>query len=272
VIDTHAHLQMPDFAEDWPEMLDSADKAGIEHIVVIGFDIGSSTQAIALAEQNEKLLASVGIHPHDASSLNDSDLDELRRLARHQKVVAIGETGLDFYRNLSSKESQIKAFRTQLDVAEELRLPVIIHDRDAHEPAAEILSERAKNLVGGVMHCFSGDARLAEKVLSWGFHISVAGPLTYPNAEGLRSIVKQIPIERIVIETDAPYLTPQPRRGKRNEPAFVRFVAEELARIKGLSVNDIDRITTMNARQLFGMPVDENDEAVAHPMRDSAVG
>jgi TatD DNase family protein len=262
---------MPDFAEDWTTMLDNAEKAGIEHIVVIGFDLASSEQAIALSEDNEKLWASVGIHPHDASSLDDRDLDELRRLARHPKVVAIGETGLDFYRNLSSHESQFKAFRSQLDVAAQLRLPVIIHDRDAHEPAAGILSERAKDLVGGVMHCFSGDAGLAEKVLAWGFHISVAGPLTYPSAEELRSIVKQIPIENIVIETDAPYLTPQPRRGKRNEPAYVRFVAEELARIKSLSVDDIDRITSMNARRLFGLPSNESGAAVTRPRRDSAV-
>ena len=269
MIDTHAHLQMPDFSEDWPEMLERADQAGIEYIIVIGFDIESSRRAITLAEQNEKLLASVGVHPHDASSLDD-DLDELRQLAHHPKVVAIGETGLDFYRNLSSREDQFKAFRSQLDLADELRLPVIIHDRDAHESAVEVLEERAKSLVGGVMHCFSGDAGLAEQVLNWGFHISVAGPLTYPNAEALRSTVKQVPIERIVIETDAPYLTPQPKRGKRNESAFVRFVAEELARIKGLSLDDIDRITTINAKRLFRLSMNENADSVAHPMRDSA--
>ncbi len=257
MIDTHAHLQMPDFDEDLTDVLDNATHEGIECIILVGFDVASGKKAIAIAERRERLFVSLGVHPHDASSMNDPGLKELRRLASHPKVVAIGETGLDFYRNLSPRESQIKAFRSQLELAEELRLPVVIHDRDAHEPTAQILSEHAKKLVGGVMHCFSGDAELAKRVLDWGFSLSVAGPLTYPNAKGLRSVVEEVPIESILLETDAPYLAPQPRRGKRNEPAFLRFVAEALAQVKGRSLDDVDRITSLNARRLFALPVDE---------------
>ncbi len=269
MIDTHAHLQMPEFADDWQSVLDNARDAGVTHTVLIGFDIESSKRAVLLSEQNSRLLASVGVHPHDASSLDGAALEELRRLAEHPKVVAIGETGLDFYRDLSPREKQKEAFKAQLELAEELRLPVIIHDRDAHGPAAEVLSEHARRLVGGVLHCFSGDIDLARKALEWGFHISIAGPITYPNAKSLRSVVEHIPIEKMVVETDAPYLSPQPKRGKRNEPAFVRFVCEELARIKGLSVGDVDRITSLNAVELFGLPSEENGDVVVYPIRDS---
>jgi len=260
---------MPEFSDDLPSVLDNAEAAGIEYITVVGFDVDSSKRAIAMSEQSAKLLAAVGIHPHDASTASESAIEELRRLARHPKVVAIGETGFDFYRNLSPPEEQREAFDAHLSLAEELGLPVIIHDRDAHEDSAHILSEHAGRLVGGVMHCFSGDARLAEQALEWGFFVSVAGPLTYPNAGGLRSVVEQIPIERLVLETDAPYLTPQPKRGKRNEPAFVRYVAQELARLKGLSLDDVERITSLNAKQLFGLPMGENGEVVVYPIRDS---
>lgn len=269
MIDSHAHLQMPDFAGDWAKVLDDAEAAGIEYVAVIGFDLESSKRAVALCEQNGALLAAVGVHPHDASSLDDSAMDELRRLARHPKVVAIGETGLDFYRNLSPRAEQRAAFETHLAIAEELGLPVVVHDRDAHAEVRQILSLHASKLVGGVMHCFSGDEQLARETLEWGFYISIAGPLTYPNAERLRSVVRQIPIERMLIETDAPYLTPQPKRGSRNEPAFVRLVAEELARVKGLSLEDVDRITTLNAKQLFGLPLNENGDVIVYPIRNS---
>lgn len=260
---------MPDFVEDWPQTLENAREANIERIVVVGFDIESSKKAIAMAEQDERLLAGVGVHPHDASEMNDASRQELRRLARRPNVVALGETGLDFYRNLSPREKQREAFREQLLIAKELGLPVIIHDRDAHRPTSEILDEFAPRLRGGVLHCFSGDMSLAEKALHWGFYISVAGPLTYPNASSLRSVIEKVPIERIVVETDAPYLAPQQKRGKRNEPAFVRFVAEELARIKHLSMEDIERITTLNAKQLFGLPLPENGDVIVYPIRNS---
>ena len=269
MIDTHAHLQMQDFVDDWPAVLDSAEEAGIDHVIVVGIDLESSKQAIAMAEQHGQLLATVGVHPHDASSMDESIVDELRRLAGHPKVVAVGETWLDFYRDRSPRDKQIEVFEAQLALAEELRLPVVVHDRDAHDQVSEILSARAPNLVGGVLHCFSGDIKLAEAAIDWGFHISIAGPVTYPNAKDLRSVVEHVPIERMVIETDAPYLAPQPKRGKRNEPAYVRCVAEQLAMLKGLSVEDIDRITTLNARQLFGLPLEENGDVIVYPIRNS---
>jgi TatD DNase family protein len=260
---------MQDFVDDWPAALDSAGEAGIDHVIVVGIDLESSKQAIAMADQHGRLLATVGVHPHDVSSINDSIIDELRLLAGHPKVVAVGETGLDFYRNRSPRDKQIEAFEMQLALAEELRLPVVVHDRDAHEQVAEILSGRAPNLAGGVLHCFSGDVALAEAAIDWGFYISIAGPVTYPNAGDLRSVAEHIPIEKLVIETDAPYLAPQPKRGKRNEPAYVRYVAEELATLKGLSVEDIDRITTLNARRLFGFPLEENGDVIVYPIRNS---
>jgi TatD DNase family protein len=260
---------MQDFVDDWPAALDNAADAGIEYVVVIGFDVESSKQAVMMAEEHGSVLAAVGVHPHDASSMDDSSVEQLKLLAEHPKVVAIGETGLDFYRNLSPQKEQLKAFEAQLALAGELRLPVIIHDRDAHEGAAQILSARAGGLVGGVLHCFSGDSKFARSALEWGFYISVAGPVTYPNAKALREVIESVPIERIVIETDAPYLTPQPKRGKRNEPAYVRYVAEELATLKGLSVDDIDRITTLNAKQLFGIPLEENGNVIVYPIRNS---
>lgn len=269
MIDTHAHLQMQEFDGDWPAALDGAEQAGIEYVVVVGFDVESSKKAVAMAEQSGRLLAAVGVHPHDASKLDDAALEELRLLAGHPKVVAVGETGLDFYRDRSPREKQIEAFEAQLALAEKVQLPVIVHDRDAHAQTTEILSARAGNLVGGVLHCFSGDIELAKAALDWGFYISIAGPITYPNAKDLRSVVERVPIERMVIETDAPYLAPQAKRGKRNEPAYVRYVAEELATLKGLGVDDIDRITTLNAKQLFGLPLGENGDVIIYPIRDS---
>jgi TatD DNase family protein len=260
---------MQDFADDWPSALDNAEEAGIEYVVVIGIDVESSKQAVMMAEEHGGVLAAVGVHPHDASSMDDLSIEQLKLLAGHPKVVAVGETGLDFYRNLSPREEQLQAFEAQLALGEELQLPVIIHDRDAHGRVEEILSARAANLAGGVLHCFSGNLDLAKKALDWGFYISIAGPVTYPNARELRTVIEQIPIERMVIETDAPYLAPQPKRGKRNEPAYVRYIAEELATLKGLSVDDIDRITTLNAKQLFGIPLEENGDVIVYPIRNS---
>lgn len=260
---------MTDFAGDWPAVLKRMEEASVAYAVVVGFDIASSKQAVAMAEQNARVLAAVGVHPHDASALDSCALDELRLMARHPKVVAIGETGLDFYRNLSPADRQHAAFEAHLAIAEEMRLPIVIHDRDAHDRVIAVLDRHATSLVGGVLHCFSGDISLAERALEWGFYLAVGGTLTYPNANDLREVIRRVPTERLVLETDAPYLTPQPKRGRRNEPAFVRFVAEELARLKGLSVEDIDRITSLNARHLFGLEDSKNGDVIAYPIRDS---
>lgn len=260
---------MPHFADDLPEVLDNAREAGIERVVVIGYDVESSKRTVALADQYDMLLAAVGVHPHDASSVSDSDMEELRKLAKHPKVVAIGETGYDFHYNNSPAEKQADAFEAHVALAVETQLPIIIHDREAHEATVDVISKYADKLVGGVLHCFSGDIQLAKQALDWGFYISIAGPVTYPNAKGLRSVVEKVPTERMVIETDAPYLAPQQKRGKRNEPALVRFVAEEIARVKGLSFQDVDRITTLSAMQLFGLPIGENGDVIVYPIRDS---
>ncbi|MFI5267960.1 MAG: TatD family hydrolase, partial [Chloroflexota bacterium] len=199
-----------------------------------------------------RLFATAGLHPHDAKDFTPALMDEIRRLARDGKLVAIGECGLDFYRNLSPPEAQREAFVAQIELAKETGLPLVIHDRDAHESVVELLASHGAR--GGVMHCFSGDWELAKRCLDLGFYISIAGPVTYPKNEVLRDVAARVPADRIVVETDCPYLTPAPFRGKRNEPALVRLVAEEVARVRGVSDEEAFELTSRNARELFGLP------------------
>jgi TatD DNase family protein len=258
MIDTHAHLDDAAFSGDLPGVMERARSAGVDHIVTVGTDMASSRTAAKLSEGHESIWAAVGVHPHDASKLYPADLDELRELARGDRVVAIGETGLDFYRNLSPREAQISAFRLQLDLARELSLPVIIHDRDAHEDTLRELKRWVAYQYGqrfGVLHCYSGDLAMAQEAVALGFYISIAGPVTYANNGPLVEVVRQLPLDRLLLETDCPYLAPEPYRGRRNEPAFVVRTAREVARIRGLSVQDVVTATTANAVQLFGGPL-----------------
>ena len=266
LFDTHAHLHDPWIGDDLPEVMTRARKADVERIVTIGCSLKDSRNAIAVAEQYDNVWATLGVHPHDAKDWTDEIEAEFRRMAESDQVVAIGEIGLDFYRNLSPHADQYRAFEAQLTLADHLNLPVIIHSRDAHEETYSVLNQwaRAKSpplgemsrsdrggLPIGVIHCFSGDAHLAHRYHELGFLISFAGPVTYPKNEALREAAASLPLEAIVIETDAPFLSPQPRRGKRNEPANVRFTAEQIAEVRGEPVDVVTAQTALNAECLF---------------------
>ena len=252
LIDTHAHIYGHDFNDDFDAMLERAHAAGVGHIVVVGADVESSIAACELANRYDNMSCVVGVHPHDASRVTEACYDIIRSLARdNPKVRAIGEIGLDFYRDRSPREDQERVFRRFIGLARELMLPIVVHDRDAHDRVMAILREELAEEVGGVLHCFSGDLAMARECVDRGFYLSIPGTVTYANNEALREVVQGVKIEHLLLETDAPYLSPVPHRGKRNEPSYVRLAAEKVAQIKGLSLEDVARITTLNARRLF---------------------
>ena len=269
LIDTHAHLEMREFNDDREEVIQRAREAGVGYIVTIGTTVESSRDAVLLAEKHDFIYAAIGVHPHETKDILHPSYDILRHFAQHPKVVAYGEIGLDYYYEHSQRSVQQRKFRDMLREARELKLPVIVHDRDAHEDMLAILTEEWDPALGGVMHCFSGDIEYARRVMDLGFHISIAGPVTFPKAQALRDVVKQVPIEQMLVETDSPYLTPHPFRGKRNEPAHVKFTAEEVAKVKGLSFDDVARITSFNAMQLFGIGEVPKKGVITYPIRNS---
>jgi TatD DNase family protein len=251
-IDTHAHLEMEAFDGDREAVLVRAAEAGLTAIVTVGTTLPDCEKAVALTRRYKPVYAAVGIHPHEVKAIDAATYDALRVLARQEKVVAIGEIGLDFYYDLSPREVQLRRFQEQIGLAEELDLPVIIHDREAHPEILEILRSR-KGRLRGVLHCFSGDWAMACECLDLGFHLSVAGPVTYKKADQLRAVAREMPLERLLIETDAPYLAPQPYRGKRNEPAYVMETARYIAGMRGLPIDELEGQTAANARRLFGI-------------------
>src|SRR5512136_941214 len=269
LIDTHAHLEMREFNDDRDEVIRRAKDAGVEYIVTIGTTVESSRDAVMLADKYDFIYAAVGIHPHEAKDILHPAYEVVRRFAGHKKVVAYGEIGLDYYYEHTQRVVQQRKFPDMLHEARELKLPIIVHDRDAHEDTLRILQEAWDPSLGGVMHCFSGDIEYAKKVLDLGFYISIAGPVTFPKAQALRDVVRQVPIEQMLIETDAPYLAPQQYRGKRNEPAYVRHTAEEIAKVKGLTFDDVARITSFNAMQLFGIGEMPKKGMITYPIRSS---
>ena len=255
LFDTHAHLHDPWIGDDLPDVMDRAAEAGVGRIVTIGCSLEDSRNALKVAEQYEHVWATLGVHPHDAKDWTTEIESEFRAMAKHEKVVAIGEIGLDFYRNLSPQHDQYAAFKAQLALADDLNLPVVIHSRDAHEESYGVLLEwanrRTREFPIGVIHCFSGDAELAHRYHALGFLISFAGPVTYPKNEALREAAATLPLEAIVIETDCPYLSPQPRRGKRNEPANVEFTATQVAESRGVVLEAISEQLVLNGVRLF---------------------
>jgi len=259
--DSHCHLQDPKFNRDLPDVIERSRASGVSTIVVPGYDMDSSSRAVETAESNAGIYATVGVHPHDAKTLTPADISTLATLAESPRVVAIGEIGLDFYRNLSPQNIQIRAFREQLVLARQLRLPVVIHAREADEPAFEMLEEHAEATGDnwpverplGVMHCFAGDLALAERYIEMGFLISIAGNVTYPNAERTREVARGIPLPSMLIETDAPYLTPNSRRGQRNEPAYLVETANFIAELRGEPIELVAQATAANASRLFAL-------------------
>lgn len=251
-IDSHAHLEMEAFDGDRESVVDRAAAAGLTAIITVGTTLPDCEKAVSLAGQYPLVYAAIGIHPHEVKGINAGTYDALRVLAEQAKVVAIGEIGLDFFYDLSPREIQLRRFEEQLDLAIELDLPVIIHDREAHAETVAILRRR-KGRLQGVLHCFSGDTSMARECIDLGFHLSVAGPVTYRKADQLRAVAREIPLERLLIETDAPYLAPQPYRGRRNEPAHVVETARCLAEIRGMGAGELERSTEENTRRLFGL-------------------
>lgn len=252
LVDSHAHLQWASFSKDLEDVLDRAVREGVENVVNVGFDFDGSRKGIELADRYNELYAAVGFHPHVANQLNDNILDELEKLSENRKVVAIGETGLDYYRKLSPIEVQRRAFITQLSLAEKLDLPVIVHNREAHADIVKALS-KFKGKIRGVMHCFSGSKDMARQCIKIGFYISFAGSVTYPNSRRLRDVVQWIDLSRILLETDCPWLAPQDVRGKRNEPAFLIFTARKIAELKKISIDELASATMVNTNELFRM-------------------
>ena len=255
LIDTHAHLHFPELAADLDAVLERAREAGVTAMVTIGTDRETNPAAVALAESLASVYATVGIHPHDAADATEGDFEAMERLARESvKVVALGEMGLDFFRNLSPRDVQETVLRRQLGLARQLGKPVVIHCRDAHSEALAILAEERVGEVGGVMHCFSADVEVARRCLDLGLAISLAGPVTYRNAKALPDVARFVPADRLVLETDCPFLPPHPHRGQRNEPAWVAITAARVAELRGVTMEALGERTSENARRLFRLP------------------
>ena len=253
LFDTHVHLNAEQFEEDLAEVIERAQEAGVLNMLVVGFDRPTITRAMELVEQYDFLYAAVGWHPVDAIDMTDADLDWIESLTAHPKVVAIGEMGLDYHWDKSPKDIQMEVFRRQIQLAKKVKLPIIIHNREATADIVSILQEEGAAEVGGIMHCFSGSVETAKVCLDMNFYISLGGPVTFKNAKKPKEVAAEVPLNRLLIETDCPYLAPHPYRGKRNEPAYVKLVAEQIADIKQVSVEEVSRITSENAKKIFGI-------------------
>jgi TatD DNase family protein len=251
-VDTHAHLDFPEFEKDLEAVAQRALAAGVSSIINIGTSVESSRKVIEISHRFDYCWAAIGIHPHDAKDVSDETIEALRELGKDKKVVAVGEVGLDFYRNLSPREVQEVAFRRFLDLAQELDKPVIIHSRDASRETLQILESRGKPL-RGVMHCFSSSPEVAKRCFKLGLLVSCAGQITFSNADTLRTKFSQIPYQNIMLETDCPFLAPQKWRGERSEPAYIPEIAQEFAHLYSVPLEEVARITTSNAKRLFGI-------------------
>ncbi|MDQ1143351.1 TatD DNase family protein [Bacillus sp. SORGH_AS 510] len=253
LFDTHVHLNADQYDEDLEEVIARAQEAGVTNMVVVGFDRLTITRAMELVEQYDFLYACVGWHPVDAIDMTEEDLEWIEELASHPKVVAIGEMGLDYHWDKSPKEIQKEVFRKQIRLAKKVKLPIVIHNREATADIVEILKEEEAEEVGGIMHCFSGSPEVAKECVKMNFYISLGGPVTFKNAKKPKEVAAEIPLDQLLIETDCPYLAPHPYRGKRNEPGYVRLVAEEIAEIKGLTLEEVAEATTRNAKKVFAI-------------------
>lgn len=251
LIDSHAHIEMKEFDNDREEVIERAKQAGVDFIITVGTNLSLSRKAVKLAEQHENIYAAIGVHPHDVGKINNKTYDELKELAGRKKVVAYGEIGLDYFRNLAPQELQIKRFGEQLSLAKELKLPVIIHSRQANDQSLKII--KASGVQRGVFHCFSGDYEMARQCLDWGFYLSVPGVVTFNKSKIMQDVVRKVPLTSLLLETDCPYLTPDPHRGTRNEPAYIVHTAKKVAEIKGISWEEAATVTAQNTINLFNI-------------------
>lgn len=269
LIDTHAHLEMPEFSADLPGVLERAREAGIAHIVSASIDLASLRRGLQLAADHPGFISTTaGVHPNDTAAVTPQEWDEIALLAADPRVVAIGETGLDYHRDRSPRDRQAELFVRHIALARALGKPLVVHSRDAAADTFAILERERAGDIGGVLHCFSGTREDGERALALGFFLSFAGPLTYPRS-ALPEVARALPIERMLVETDAPFLAPQSRRGRRNEPAFVAETAAALATVKGLAERDVRRITSRNACTLFRLPCPPAAPEIAYPIRNS---
>ena len=253
LIDSHAHIQGKEYAGETGAVVQRAREAGVERIIVVGGagDMSSNAAAVSLAESSPSLYATVGMHPHDAKDVSEEELRKIKQLAAHPKVIAVGETGLDYFYNHSPREVQRRVFAQFVRLAMETGLPLVVHERDASSETVEILRREGAGRIEGVIHCFTGNYDAARAYLDLGFYLSFTGIITFKNADALREVVRQVPLERMFVETDSPYLTPVPHRGKRNEPAYVRFVAETVGKVKQFDLEKVAQVTSENVRGLF---------------------
>ncbi|MGN7392623.1 TatD family hydrolase [Bacillus safensis] len=251
LFDTHAHLNAEQYNEDLEQVIERAKSEKVEKIVVVGFDCPTITRAMELIEEYDFIYAAIGWHPVDAIDMTDEDLAWIKDLSQHEKVVAIGEMGLDYYWDKSPKDVQKEVFRRQIALAKEVKLPIVIHNRDATEDVVTILKEEGAAEVGGIMHCFTGSLETAKACMEMNFYISFGGPVTFKNAKKPKEVVKEIPSDKLLIETDCPYLTPVPFRGKRNEPSYVKYIAEQIAELREISFEELAELTTKNAKKVF---------------------
>ena len=251
VIDTHCHLDMLSGEKELGTIICSANGAGVKQIITVGIDLQSSQKAVQYAEQYPGVYATIGVHPHNVASITDPYLEQLIKLAEHPKVVAYGEIGLDFVKMYAPKETQLEQYEKQVRLAKDLGLPLVIHDREAHDDIIHILKKFSPFPAGGVMHCFSGDLQYAEEVLALGFYISIPGVVTFNKTYELQKVVQHIPLASILIETDAPFLAPAPMRGRKNKPDYLLYTAQKIAELKETSLDTVARITSENAAKLF---------------------
>ncbi|MDQ0177916.1 TatD family hydrolase [Bacillus chungangensis] len=253
LFDTHVHLNDEQFNEDVEEVIERARDNGVDTMLVVGFDRKTIPKALELAETYDFIYASVGWHPVDAIHMTDQDLIWLEELAAHRKVVALGEMGLDYHWDTSPKSIQMDVFRKQIRLAKKVKLPIVIHNREATQDIITVLKEEKAEEVGGIMHCFSGSPEIAKECVKMNFYISLGGPVTFKNAKKPKEVAKELPLEHLLVETDCPYLAPHPYRGKRNEPAYVKLVAEQIAELKEIPFETVALQTTRNAKKLFGI-------------------
>lgn len=254
LVDTHAHIDEEGFAQDFDEMLERAYANDVKYVVNIGANMDESRVSIELADKYESIYATVGVHPHDVAEVDDKALDQLAKWCEHDKVVAVGEIGLDYFRSQTSKEMQAYAFAAQLDVARQMHMPVSIHDRDAHGDVMRMLKNEGKG-INGILHCFSGSWEMAKELIKMDYYIAIGGAVTFKNAAKLPEIAANIPLEYLLLETDCPYLAPHPHRGTRNEPANIRPIAEFIANIRGITLEELAAATTANAARIMRMPI-----------------
>ena len=253
LIDSHAHLNDERFDDDREQIIKVLKENGVELVLNPGYDLESSKVSVSMAKQYSMIYAAVGTHPHDSKDMDEKTLDIYKALALEDKVIAIGEIGLDYHYDNSPRDIQKKWFREQIRLAKALDMPYIVHDREAHEDIFNIMKEELYSGARGILHCYSGSVEMAREFIKMGFMISLGGPVTFKNAKVAKKVALEIPLEHLLIETDSPYMTPEPNRGKRNEPSYVKYVAEEIARIKNIEYSHVVEKTNSNFKKLFGL-------------------